>query len=203
MEKLNQVTDPAVVWMQAQYDGTSLNQGFPTIKGRNTVQKTLTLSGNIMVSGLMHRDMQILASPLKQDSEEYRLFSSKGSGLSVYSFTETDTSGNYVPAELWCAGGYQISVPTNGKQYVLIAQNDNGDLVTVSPEKSDTQTAVYHVGSFTAFALKEVPAVTPVNPDQPIRTGDGFPIALPAIALTALFILILTGKSTFRKDEES
>ncbi|MBQ1474067.1 MAG: hypothetical protein IIZ32_02065, partial [Ruminococcus sp.] len=185
VDTLNGVTDDSVTWLRAQYGSTSFNQGYPVISGRYLTQRTLTLQDGITVSSLMHDDLQITLEPLAADSEDYRALAETGSLLSAYSFVTTDKNGSFAPSELWSAGGYKLSIPTGNKSVVLIAQNTEGETVTIAPESIKDGSAVFTVAEVNCFAVAEraTALIGDVNRDGKITIDDATLIQKYAIEL--------------------
>ena len=182
---LNGVTDDSVTWLKAQYGSTSFNQGYPIIQGRYLTQRTQMLKDGITVSSLMHNDLRITLEQLAADSEDYKALSADGSLISAYSFGTTDKSGSFVPSELWGAGGYKLSIPTNGKSIVLLAQNTEGETVTIAPESISGGKAVFTVAEVNSFAVAErrTVLVGDVDRDGKITIEDATLIQKYAIEL--------------------
>lgn len=158
VEYMNNHTDDTVTWVQTQYNGTNCNQGYPIIQGRYLEPNTLTLQNGITVSGMMHKDLHIILEELAADSDAYKALAAKGNILAAYSVRTADSRGNYAPSELWNAGGYQLSIPTNGKNIVLIAENAEGKIVTITADKVDNGNAVFTVADINSFAVTEIAA---------------------------------------------
>ena len=154
---LNEATksDETITWVQTAYQNTYFNNGFPTIQGRFLEQQTKILDGNITVSGMMHKDMKVDLQSLSSDSEDYKKLAAKGNIIAAYSLNTVDGSGNYVPAELWTAGGMKLSVPTNGKNICLTAVNSDGEVVTIAPDSVENGTATFTVAEVNSFAVTE------------------------------------------------
>ena len=174
VDTLNGVTDDSVTWLNAQYGSTSFNQGYPVIQGRYLNQRTLTLRDGIAVSSLMHDDLQIKLEPLSEDSEDYKALSAGGSLLSAYSFGTTDKNGSFAPSELWSAGGFRLSIPSNGKSIALIVENTEGETVTVAPDSVKDGNAVFTVAEVNSIAVAERPTVLigDVNSDGKVNIDD-------------------------------
>ena len=155
-------------------DTAGINQGYPVIQGRYLNQRTLTLRDGIAVSSMMHDDLQIKLDPLSEDSEDYKALSAGGSLLSAYSFGTTDMSGEFAPSELWSAGGYKFSIPTGGRSIVLLAQNTEGETVTVAPDSVKDGNAVFTVAEVNSIAVAERPTVLigDVNSDGKVNIDD-------------------------------
>ena len=154
---LNEATkaDETITWVQTSYQNTCFNNGFPTIQGRYLSQRTLALSDDLTVSGMMHKDLNIDFQKLSSGSEDYAKLAAKGNILAAYSAVTLDGSGNYIPAELWTAGGMKLSVPTNGKSICLTAINSDGEVVTVAPDSVTNGTATFTVADLGSFAVTE------------------------------------------------
>ena len=167
VKTLNEVTEVLVTWMQAKYNNTMLNQGFPLIKGKFLEQQQKKLANGITMSGLMHQSLNVTAQEMDAESEEYQAIDSATSGdvLSAYSVSTTDANGNYVPAELWTAGGVQISIslghnsdlaPTGAgiaSDIALTITGDDGELRIIYPDSVENGAAIFTLAAPTDFAL--------------------------------------------------
>ena len=155
---MNELTDDTVTWVQAQYGDTFFNQGYPTIQGRYHEQRELTLQNGITISGLMHSDLHIVLEELSADSDEYKALAENRRVISAYSVRTCDAHGNYVPSELWNAGGYRMTVPTNGKNITLVALNTEGKLVNIAADKIENGNAVFTFADIKSLAVIEYSA---------------------------------------------
>ena len=155
VDKLNTVTDDTVAWVHTAYNNTYFNNGFPIIQGRTLNRRTLTLAENLTVSSLMHKDLQFDLQPLSSGSEEYAKLAAKGNIIAAYSANTIDCSGNYMPAELWTAGGMKLSVPTNGRTIWLTVINSDGEVIAIAPDSVEDGTATFTVADLGSFALTQ------------------------------------------------
>ena len=155
VDKLNTVTDDTVAWVHTAYNNTYFNNGFPIIQGRTLNRRTLTLAENLTVSSLMHKDLQFDLQPLSSGSEEYAKLAAKGNIIAAYSANTIDCSGNYMPAELWTAGGMKLSVPTNGRTIWLTVINSDGEVIAIAPDSVENGTATFTVADLGSFALTQ------------------------------------------------
>ncbi len=210
--QLNSVSDDTVTWLRTKYGSTFFNQGFPIVKGRNLTQRELSLTDNLSVRGMMHKSMKMTLTPLSADSSAYQALQQKGTVFSAYSVATTDANGQYVPSELWNAGGYQLLVPTNGKQVALVTQNDDGELVTITPDSVEDGMAVFTVASMSSFGLVETasensnvqPSGQNITPDAntPVQTGDSFPGWVLFTVLAALCVAAAAYKKSHREQKD-
>ena len=156
VDDLNRVTkDDAITWVQTSYQNTYFNNGFPTIQGRYLSQRTLALSDDLTVSSLMHKDLNIDLQKLSSDSEDYAKLAANGNILAAYSAITLDSSGNYIPAELWIAGSMKLTVPTNGKSICLTAINADGEVISIAPDSVTNGTATFTVADLSSFAVTQ------------------------------------------------
>ena len=153
--KLNSVTDSSVTWVQTNYNSTYLNQKFPIIQSRNLKNRTIMFGVNFALSGLMNEKLKPTIRRLASDSDEYKSFEKIGDIISAFRATFTDTDDNYIPFELWSAGGFKLSVPVSSKSVCLAAYNSDGDIVTIAPDSVENGVAVFTVADLNSFAVVE------------------------------------------------
>ena len=153
-DTLNSVTDDSVTWAQKNINGTYLNCSYPVILGSFLKTRTITLSNDITLNGLMHSNLNISYSETGSDSEIYSAFSAAlpGRGLTVYSVSCDDGSGAFVPADFWCSG-VSISVPVAGKNVCIAIMGSDGTVRMIEPDSIENGIATFSVAEPVSFAV--------------------------------------------------
>ncbi|MBQ2441853.1 MAG: hypothetical protein II498_00775, partial [Ruminococcus sp.] len=156
VDTLNGVTGDTVTWIQSKYGDTCFNEGYPTIEGRFLQNRALTLMNGMTLRGMMHSSLQLTVSEADKDSEEYQALKQQaGEGATVYNAVTTDENGNYIPAELWTAGGLTLSVPVNSAGAKLLTVNMNNEIVTIEPDSVENGVAIFTVAAPNTFAVTD------------------------------------------------
>ena len=202
VDELNSVSDDTVTWVH----NSILNKGYPSIKGSFLKYSLKSAGNNITVAGSMHEDLQISYSACAEDSAVYSTLAPKLNGnniLSMYSVSLSDSNGNYIPAELWCQGELELSVPAESESVELAAIGYDGQLTYYEPESIENGIAVFTVAEPASFALVDNNNQTTAddntqdnaekgsvsgNNGKPVNTGD---VACPVIFLLVLASLTL------------
>lgn len=135
-----------------------LNKGYPTIKGNFLKISVKSAGNNITVKGCMHENLNIKYDACGENDNEYSLLSSsigENKILKVYSVSMTDNNGNYIPAELWCQGEFEISVPVDNSNVQFAGMNTDGEITYYEPDSVENGIAVFTVSHPTSFAVVE------------------------------------------------
>ena len=104
----------------------------------------------------MHSSLQLTVSEADKDSEEYQALKQQaGEGATVYNAVTTDENGNYIPAELWTAGGLTLSVPVNSADAKLLTVNENNEIVTIEPDSVENGIAIFTAAAPNTFAVTD------------------------------------------------
>ena len=177
VDTLNGVTDDTLTWRQSKYGDTYFNEGYPTIEGRFLQNRALNLMNGMTLKGMMHGSLQINLAEADKDSEEYQALAQQaGSGATVYNAVTTDENGNYIPAELWIAGGLTLSVPVKSADAKLLTVNENNEIVTVEPDSVENGVATFTVASPNTFAVTDAaPQPTEETTTQPATEATSKP----------------------------
>lgn len=148
VEKLNAVSNDSVTWIQNSY----INKGNPTIEGIFTQVIVKSAGNNISVKGFMHDALNI---EYNEDNKNSLFTSSVGKNriLKSYSLNMTDKDGNYIPEELWCREGFEISVPVNNENVQLAAIDNDGNINYYNPDSFKDGKAVFTIPQLTSFAV--------------------------------------------------
>ena len=199
VDRLNEVSDDSVVWVHNSY----LNKGYPTIKGNFLKISVKSAGNNITVKGCMHENLNIKYDACGENDNEYSLLSSsigENKILKVYSVSMTDNNGNYIPAELWCQGEFEISVPVDNSNVQFAGMNTDGEITYYEPDSVENGIAVFTVSHPTSFAVVETAkknisadtdtsVVRTTNDGTPIQTGTE--MCCGAILLVAVLSFVL------------
>ena len=154
VDTLNGATGDTVTWRQSKYGDTCFNEGYPTIEGRFLQNRALTLMNGMTLRGMMHSSLQLTVSEADKDSEEYQALKQQaGEGAAVYNAVTTDENGNYIPAQLWIAGGLTLSVPVNSADAKLLTVNENNEIVTIEPDSVENGVATFTLAAPNTFAV--------------------------------------------------
>lgn len=109
----------------------------------------------------------------------------------------TDKDGNYIPEELWCREGFEISVPVDNENVQLATIDNDGNINYYNPDSFKDGKAVFKIPQLTSFAVKETKSddngksVNNVK-DSPL-TGvkqESIPLIILAVALTYIIYFI-------------
>ena len=181
VDKLNSVTDDSVTWLQ----NNLLNKGYPTIKCNFLNLKVKSAGNNITVKGNMHRDLNIKYDVCKESDSVYKFLSSSCGDnkiLKAYSLTLSDKDGNFIPAELWCQGNLEISVPVESKNVQLAGIGSDGNVIYCKPDSIENGNAVFTVSAPMSFAIVDLNKINKsdsnidnsniLNDNTPIQTGS-------------------------------
>ncbi|WP_304033677.1 hypothetical protein [Ruminococcus bromii] len=181
VDKLNSVTDDSVTWLQ----NNLLNKGYPTIKCNFLNLKVKSAGNNITVKGNMHRDLNIKYDVCKESDSVYKFLSSSCGDkkiLKAYSLTLSDKDGNFIPAELWCQGKFEISVPVESKNVQLAGISSDGNVIYCKPNSIENGNAVFTVSAPMSFAIVDLNKINNsdsnidnsniLNDNTPIQTGS-------------------------------
>ncbi len=146
----------------------------------------------------MHEDLNIKYEACsKADSDYLSLSSSVGENklLQVYSVSVTDNNGSYIPAELWCEGEFEISVPVENKNVKFAGLDADGNITYYEPDSVENGVAVFTAAYPMSFAVVEnvsadsnISVIKPSNDGTPIQTGAAM---YNAALLTAVFAVVL------------
>lgn len=199
VDRLNEVSDDSVVWVHNSY----LNKGYPTIKGNFLKISVKPAGNNITVKGCMHENLNIKYDACGENDNEYSLLSSsigENKILKVYSVSMTDNNGNYIPAELWCQGEFEISFPVDNNNVQFAAMDTDGKITYYEPDSVENGIAVFTVSHPTSFAVVETAkknisadtdtsVVRTTNDGTPIQTGTE--MCCGAILLVAVLSFVL------------
>lgn len=181
VDKLNSVTDDSVTWLQ----NNLLNKGYPTIKCNFLNLKVKSAGNNITVKGNMHRDLNIKYDVCKESDSVYKFLSSSCGDkkiLKAYSLTLSDKDGNFIPAELWCQGKFEISVPVESKNVQFAGISSEGNVIYCKPDSIENGNAVFTVSAPMSFAIVDLNKINNsdsnidnsniLNDNTPIQTGS-------------------------------
>lgn len=181
VDKINSVTDDSVTWLQ----NNLLNKGYPTIKCSFLNLKVKSAGNNITVKGNMHRDLNIKYDVCKESDSVYKILSSSCGDnkiLKAYSLTLSDKDGNFIPAELWCQGKLEISVPVESKNVQLAGIGSDGNVIYFKPDSIENGNAVFTVSAPMSFAIVDLNKINNsdsnidnsniLNDNTPIQTGS-------------------------------
>lgn len=199
VDRLNEVSDDSVVWVHNSY----LNKGYPTIKCNFLKISVKPAGNNITVKGCMHENLNIKYDACGENDNEYSLLSSsigENKILKVYSVSMTDNNGNYIPAELWCQGEFEISFPVDNNNVQFAAMDTDGKITYYEPDSVENGIAVFTVSHPTSFAVVETAkknisadtdtsVVRTTNDGTPIQTGTE--MCCGAILLVAVLSFVL------------
>ncbi|MDO5124329.1 MAG: hypothetical protein Q4D44_06665 [Eubacteriales bacterium] len=195
--ELNSVTDTSKVkWDRNPH----LNKGYPIIEGNFYIDVVKSAGSDITVQGKMHEDLNVSYEACAENSEEYKLLASaqgKNRILKAYTVSLTDKDGNCIPAELWCADSYKISLPVNGENIELACINTEGDIVYYKPDSIENGKAEFTVSHPMSFAVMEnVPSNNNSgenqtdNDNSTIQTGSRISGAIILVALLSLTVIL-------------
>lgn len=110
-------------------------------------------AGNdISVKGFMHNALNI---EYQKDNKNTLFTSSadKNRILKSYSLNMTDKDGNYIPEELWCREGFEISVPVESKSVQLATIDNDGNINYYNPDSFSDGKAVFKIPQLKSFAV--------------------------------------------------
>lgn len=198
-DELNAVSDDTVTWTR----NSSLNKSCPTIKC-NFLKPTVKSAGNnIALKGNMHKSLNVQYSVCDENSENYNMLISNLNGknpVSMYSLSLTDADGNFIPAELWCDGEFEISVPVNSENVQLVGVCMMGDVATYEPVSVEKGIATFKVSHPTSFAIVENANNNDSDndtdndsntDDEPVNTGDSNS-AVETVCVVAILVSMFT-----------
>lgn len=190
VEKLNDVSNDSVTWIQNLH----INKGNPTIEGIFMKIIVKSAGNDISVKGFMHNALNIEY----QEDNKNTLFTSsvsKNRIVKSYSLNMTDKDGNYIPEELWCREGFEISVPVDNENVQLAAIDNDGNINYYNPDSFKDGKAVFTIPQLTSFAVTDT---TPDNNDKPVNNNvKDSPLTgvkqeiLPLILMTVALIYIV------------
>lgn len=97
--------------------------------------------------------------------------------LKAYSLTLSDKDGNFIPAELWCQGKLEISVPVESKNVQLAGIGSDGNVIYCKPDSIENGNAVFTVSAPMSFAIVDLNKTNNsdsniLNDNTPIQTGS-------------------------------
>lgn len=102
--------------------------------------------------------------------------------LKAYSLTLSDKDGNFIPAELWCQGNLEISVPVESKNVQLAGIGSDGNVIYCKPDSIENGNAVFTVSAPMSFAIVDLNKINKsdsnidnsniLNDNTPIQTGS-------------------------------
>ncbi|WP_298482591.1 hypothetical protein [uncultured Ruminococcus sp.] len=170
VDKLNAVSNEKVVW---NYN-TLLNKGYPTVQGNFLKIQTKSAGNNITVKSSMHEDLNINYNVSSKNDDEYsQLASAAGEDniLKAYSLSLTDSNSNYIPAELWCQEGFEMTVPVDHQNIQLVAIDHDGNVTYYTPDSVENEKAVFTIPNPMSFAIVETVADTTVTTDEVSNAG--------------------------------
>lgn len=204
VNELNSVSDDTIVWMR----NSLLNKGYPVIKGNFYKFNVISAGNNISVKGRMHKDLNIRYDACNEKSSEYSFLSNSSDKykiLQAYSVSLYDKNENYIPAELWCQGDFEITVPVDSSNIQLAGIDVSGNTVCYLPDSVIDGMASFTVAYPMSFAIVECESTSVavsskqenrlnVNSDDknPIQTGTKVFSASLIIAMLSCGIIIFT-----------
>lgn len=160
VDELNSVADDSVYWLCNEF----FNNGYPMIQGNFYKQMVKTSKNGVSIRGTMHSSVRLNSRSFDENDEAYNKILNYAGDKTVvasYQMSLTDANGNYIPSELWCLPGMEVSVSVNNpdklsvvgitedgniKEYDVISAKDNQlifnsdkivSFVLLSNEKSD------------------------------------------------------------------
>ena len=191
VDLLNAVTDNRVTWHQAVVGNTYLNGMYPMIKGSFIVNRTLSAGNGITLNGMMHSALRVNYSALENGELFEKLRAAAGGRtMTAYDPALSDAQGNFVPAEIWCAG-VTLSVPVSSGSVSIAYIDSDGNVQTAAPDKVENGFAEFTVAEPVAFAVIEntVPAPSGDN----VKTGDTTSAwAIAAVVTASLALAVIS-----------
>lgn len=198
VDRLNEISDDSIIWVHNSY----LNKGYPTIKGSFLKISVKSAGNNITVKGCTHEDLSIKYDTCSKNDNEYSLLSSligKNKILKAYSVSLTDNDGNFIPAELWCQGEFEISVPVDNDNVQFAGIDADGKITYYKPDSVKDGIAVFTISHPMSFAIVETATknvssdinsgtIETTNDNKPIQTGTTM---CSAVLLIAIFSFVL------------
>lgn len=199
-DKLNSVSDDTINWVRHSV----LNRSYPVIEGNFLKMSVKSAGNNILVKGSMHSSLNIDYTACDKNDSLYKLLSDgigENNILKSYSLSMTDNDGNYIPAELWCQGNFEISVPVNSENVKFAGIDEEGNIVYCEPDSVKNGVAVFTVSHPMSFAVVETANNTHNGGDTEITTpatksDDSTPVQTgsatnSSVLLIAMFSLVL------------
>lgn len=133
----------------------------------------------------MHSDLNIKYDVCKESDSVYKFLSSSCGDnkiLKAYSLILSDKDGNFIPAELWCQGKLEISVPVESKNVQLAGIGSDGNVIYFKPDSIENGNAVFTVSAPMSFAIVDLNKINNsdsnidnsniLNDNTPIQTGS-------------------------------